>query len=375
MSQPILLLDVQPEKSADYFDDAALRRLAAAFRVIERGTESRDAFYATHLDGARYVVGRPPLTRRDLARCGDLRAVFNYAGRFRTDVAYADCARLGVRLLTPGPVFARPVGELALGFALSLARDIHGAHLAFREGRERYGDGGSRGNGLLHGRSLGLVGFGLTGRAVLDAFRAFAGPVRVHDPRLSRWELETRGLIPATLVDVLGHSDVVVVTASLTERSRGLIGASELALTKPGAMFLLLSRAGLVDFDALRVACETGRLMAAADVFPTEPVAADDPLRRTPNLLLSPHRAGVLANTFREVGTVIAEDLALMERGLEPRNCTKADPSLVADLDRQSGGGSSGAGRGAGHGLGHGLGHGAEPGAGPDAARAPNGAG
>ena len=201
---------------------------------------------------------------------------------------------------------------------------------------------------------------------MLDAFRAFAGPVRVHDPRLSRRELETRGLIPATLADVLGHSDVVVVTASLTERSRGMIGAAELARTKPGAMFLLLSRAGLVDFDALRVACGTGRLMAAADVFPTEPAAADDPLRRTPNLLLSPHRAGVLVNTFREIGAVIEEDLSLMERGLEPRNCAKADPSLVADLDRRSGGGSSSAGRGAGHG--------AEPGAGPDAARAPNGA-
>ena len=339
MSQPTLLLDLHPLTVDDYFDDAGLRALGADFRVIERGGESRDAFYATHLTGARYVMGRPPLARADLVRCRDLRAVFGFAGGFRTDVAYADCERLGIRLLTPSPVLARPVGELALGFALSLVRDIHGTHMEFREGRERYGRHAARGSGLLRGRSLGLVGFGVTGRAILEAFRGFAGTVRVHDPRLSRWELETLGLIPSNLADVLGHSDVVAVTASLTARSRGLIDARQFALMKPGAIFLLLSRAGVVDFDALRAACADGRITAAADVFPNEPVAADDPVRRTPNLLLSPHRAGVLASTVREIGTVIAEDLALMERGLEPRNCTEVDPTLIADLDRAHGGG------------------------------------
>ena len=94
------------------------------------------------------------------------------------------------------------------------------------------------------------------------------------------------------LDEVLSDSQVVFVFASVTSENEGFIGKREFAMMKPGAAFLLMSRAAVVDFPAMIEAAQSGHIQVATDVFPEEPVAADDPVRQASGILLSAHRTG-----------------------------------------------------------------------------------
>ena len=97
-----------------------------------------------------------------------------------------------------------------------------------------------------------------------------------------------------------------------------------------GAKFVLVSRADVVDFDALRSAAASGSIDAAVDVFPEEPVRDDDPVRQTPGVLLSAHRAGGLDAALKRIGEMVVDDLALVLRGLPPARLQAAQPETVA---------------------------------------------
>ena len=329
----LVLLDPAPRTADEIFEPEARRRLDERFEVLERGARPVDAFYAEHLPAASFVVGQPPLDAAAIDGAPALRAVINVEGNFLQNTDYAACFAAGVHVLTISPVFARPVAELALGLALALARDIPRAHQSFVDGDERYGLDGNADARLLHGCTLGFVGFGDLGRAILPLFAPFRPEVLVYDPWLSPELLHREGIPTGSLEQVLSRSDVVMVVATVTADSRGLIGAEELALMPSGASFVLLSRADVVDFEALREACASGRLRAATDVLPSEPLPADSPLRRTPNLLLSAHRGGALRSALSEIGERVVADLALMDAGLPPQNCKRAERELVARLE------------------------------------------
>jgi len=94
-------------------------------------------------------------------------------------------------------------------------------------------------------------------------------------------------------------------------------------------MLVLLSRAALADFDALKAEAAAGRLRIATDVFPQEPVSTSDPIRQTPNMLLSAHRAGALTNALQQIGTLVLEDLSLIAQGLPPVSCRRAQRETI----------------------------------------------
>jgi phosphoglycerate dehydrogenase-like enzyme len=99
---------------------------------------------------------------------------------------------------------------------------------------------------------------------------------------------------------------------------------------KKHALFVLMSRAEVVDFDAMVQACASGHIKAATDVFPEEPLALDHPARSTSNLVLSAHRAGALKSALLEIGERTLADLRLMAKGLPPQNCKRAEAELVS---------------------------------------------
>jgi phosphoglycerate dehydrogenase-like enzyme len=98
----------------------------------------------------------------------------------------------------------------------------------------------------------------------------------------------------------------------------------------PGSVFLLMSRAGVVDFPEFLRQVESGRFRAATDVFPQEPAPLDDPARNTEGLLLSPHRAGAMKDPLFEIGRQTVADAGLILRGLPPLSCRRAQPETVA---------------------------------------------
>jgi len=108
-----------------------------------------------------------------------------------------------------------------------------------------------------------------------------------------------------------------------------LIGARELQIMRPGSTLLPISRSHLVDFDALTEALYANHVQAAIDVFPEEPLPADHPIWRAPNVILSAHRAASIRKERRAIGRLMVDDLELMANGLLPVRLQTAQPELV----------------------------------------------
>lgn len=309
-----------------------LAELHARYRVVETTDETLPGLPDTVLAEARYIIGQPPLDEPLLARLAGLRCIFNVESNLLPNMPYAAAFARGIHVVTTGAVFAVPVAEIGLGFALSLLRNIHGADADFRAGREAWGGAGNGEARLLTGAEVGIIGFGDLGRAVAQVLRGFRPRLSVYDPWLPPARIRDHDARPVDLATVLRSSDVVFVTAAVTTENRGFLGAAEFAAMRPGACLVLLSRADVVDFPALVEAAARGHLRVASDVFPAEPLPHDDPVRKVPGFLLSAHRAGALDVAFRQMGEMVLADMDLMDRGLPPAMCRRAERETVARL-------------------------------------------
>lgn len=325
-----ILYDPAPRTAAEMFSEDDLAAFMSSYDVAVFDGGDRDAFYDRHLPDCDILMSQQPMSAERLSQSPRLKAIFNVETNFLGNIDYETCFQRGIHVLAPSGVFAQAVAEMGLGMALSLARGIHSEHARFINGTERYGLEGNGDAELLTGSTFGFVGFGDLGRA-LNALLAGFRPrtVRVFDPWLPDGHLKRLGVEPATLDDVLSMSRFVFVVASTTTENRHLLSLDKLRLMQPGASLVLLSRAAVLDFDALAQIVSTGGIRFATDVFPEEPVASDDPLRSLPNVLFSPHRAGALTSALHEIGRRVLEDVELIGRGLPPVSCRRAERETV----------------------------------------------
>ena len=330
--RPLILSCPLPRSLDLIFTPERRRDLHARYEVVETTDEQLSALPGAVLGAARYIIGQPPLAAETLARLHSLRCIFNVESNLLNNMPYDQVFARGIHVVTTGAVFAEPVAEIGLGFALSLLRNIHGADADFRAGQEAWGGAGNGEARLLSGAEVGIIGFGDLGRAVARVLSGFRPTLRIYDPWLPEARIAEAGAIPADLGTVLRQSDVVFVTAAVTSENRGLLGADAFAAMQAGAAFILLSRADVVDFPALMAAVARGHIRAASDVFPQEPLPADHPVRQLPGFLLSAHRAGAMDVAFKRMGEMVWQDMALMDRGLPPNLCKRAERETVARL-------------------------------------------
>jgi phosphoglycerate dehydrogenase-like enzyme len=307
-------------------DEAILRD---QYRIVEGIGPSVAKAVADNIAEASFIIGQPDLSTALLQKAKNLRAIFNVETNFLDNMDYDHCFSHGIHVLTTGRVFAAPVAEIGLGLALSLERNIVGADRAFRQGKELWGGDGNTEARLISGGNIGFIGFGDLGRALHRLLAGFRANIRVFDPWLPKGILEDLGVQPVTLDDVLTKSDVIFVVASVTSDNSGFLGAKEFAKMKQGTSFVLLSRAGVVDFEALMAAVKSGHIRAASDVFPQEPLAADHPVRKLEGFILSAHRAGALDVAFKQMGKMVLDDMDLIMRGLPPLTCRRAERETV----------------------------------------------
>ena len=329
--KPLALVDPSPRSMDLIFRPEDLERLKSLVDLVvwEEGRMPDDQV-EKHLAETVILIGQTDLPRERLEKAPKLRAVINVEGNFQPNVDYGYCFQRGIRVLGTGVVFGQAVAEMALGMALCLARGIAGHDRLFRAGEEIYGRPSSLGSFLLSGASMGLVGFGNIGRALLHLLAPFQPTLRVFDPWLPERYLEQHGLIPGTLEEVLGASRVVFVLAGATAENRGMLNRQTLGLMQEGACLILASRASLADFDDLTAVLESGRIRAAIDVFPEEPFDKNHPLRALPNVVLSAHRAGSLMPVYKMMGEMVVDDVGQMLKGLPPVRLQKAEPETVA---------------------------------------------
>ncbi|MEV1171852.1 NAD(P)-dependent oxidoreductase [Nonomuraea sp. NPDC049784] len=214
-------------------------------------------------------------------------------------------AAAGVPLANTPGVSAVAVSEWCLAATLSLSRKLAAADAAVRAGEWPQ-------QGLqpheLRGRRVGIVGYGPIGATSAEMFRALG----CHVSYWTRTPREDPGF--EDLPTLISSSDVVVVVIALSDETRCLVDPGRM---KQGALLVNAARGGVVDQRALVTALRAGHLGGAAlDVFDEEPLPADDPLRDLPNVLLSPHVAGV---TPESTGRLLAATLDNLTAAVEGR--------------------------------------------------------
>ncbi len=185
--------------------------------------------------------------------------------------------------------------ELTLALMLALARKI-----AFEDARMRAGHWQSTVGSTLYGKTIGIIGLGSVGRRVAELARAFGMDVLAWSPNLKAEAAAAAGAISVAKDELLARSDFVSLHLVLGERSRGIIGAGDLARMKPTAYLVNTARGPLVD-EASLVSALMGRRIAGAglDVFWHEPLAADHPVRFLDNVVLSPHLGYVVEESLQ----------------------------------------------------------------------------
>ena len=322
----------EPRSLELIFSAANLAKLRATYEVVETTADLIATLGDDVLGRARYIIGQPPLSSDTLERLRNLKAVLNVESNLLNNMPYDQVFARGIYVLTTGQVFAEPVAEMGLAMALNLARGIVDADLAFRKGAELWGGDGNATARLLTGSDIGIVGFGDLGKALHRVLSGFRAKIKVYDPWLPESILKDAGVQPASLESVMAQSDFVFVVAAVTSENKGFLGAEGFAAMRKGAAFILLSRADVVDFDALMAAVKSGHIVAASDVFPQEPLAVDHPIRTLPGFLRSAHRAGALDVAFKKMGEMVLDDIEFMERGLPPMRLKRAERETVSRM-------------------------------------------
>lgn len=334
MNEPVILFDPSPRTALLIFAGDMQQRFERLGRVVgleesKTGKLPTELVEAT-LPDAVAIVGQTDLDASRLARAPKLKVIINVEGNFAQNVDYPECFRRGIQVLSIAPVFAQPVAEMALGLALDLARGITRADRLMREGKDQYGLAGARDCFVLRGATMSFIGCGNLGRALIPLLAPFRPRLLIHDPWLPDSLVRELGGEPASLEAALSEPRVIFALAGVTEENRGLLNRARLETIRSDAIFLLMSRAGLVDFDALLDLVAAGRFRAATDVFPEEPVPADARARQVAGLLLSSHRAGALPTTLATIGEMVVDDLGLILQGLPPQRLQPARAETVS---------------------------------------------
>jgi phosphoglycerate dehydrogenase-like enzyme len=203
------------------------------------------------------------------------------------------------------------VPELTIGMIIALLRNFAQEDAAVRAGGWQHTIGPEVG-----GRTLGVVGLGRLGVPVARLAQALNMSVIAWSPHLTPERAEPHGVRAVSKQRLFTDSDVITIHMPLSEASHGLVGAADLAVMKPTAYLINTSRGPIVDEGALVAALRERRIAGAGlDVYDTEPLPADHPLRSLPNTLLLPHIGYVATDTYRSWFAQIVENILAWAAG------------------------------------------------------------
>jgi D-3-phosphoglycerate dehydrogenase len=278
-------------------------------------------------DGAEVIVTQlAPITERVLSSLDELKLVVCTRGG-PVNVNIDAASERGVAVCYAPGRNAPAAAEYALGLMLAAMKRIPDAHTSLSNGEWRGEFYAYEENGIeLDGATVGLVGFGAIGSRVARVLSAFGSDVLVYDPFVDDAKVEEAGGRKAELDELLESSKVVSIHARLTDETRGMIGADQIARMPEGSVLVNTARGGLLDYDALYDALESGHLKAAAlDVYAEEPPPEGSRLFEVPNLVLSPHIAGATRETAYRAASIAAEEVGRYARGEELKNVANRD--------------------------------------------------
>lgn len=257
-----------------------------------------------------------PLDADVLAAAPRLRAMAHMGGSVRRFVTPAVWER-GIQVTSAAPALARDVAETTLGFMIMAAKRVWPLSRDVREGGWRTSVAWPARE--LHSCVIGLVGAGQVGRHVIRLLASFGASALLFDPFVSQDEAVQLGVTLVDLDDLVQRADIVSLHAPAKPDTHHLLNARRLALLKDDAVLVNTARGSLVDEKALIAELSKGRLFVFLDVTDPEPPAPYSPLRRLPNVVLTPHLAGCIADCGH-MGEMAVEELRRVFAGEAPLN-------------------------------------------------------
>ncbi|WP_336320273.1 2-hydroxyacid dehydrogenase [Streptomyces lavendofoliae] len=280
------------------------------------------------LSGVRICLTQlAPLTERVLTACPDLELFcVSRGGPVNADLDAA--TRHGVAVSYAPGRNAVATAEHTLALILAAARGIGDVHTGLKRAvwRGDYYDYDNCGI-EIDGSVVGLIGFGAVGSRVGRVLAAMGAEILVHDPYVRPETVEgVAVLVP--LDELLRRSRIVSLHARVTDETKGMVGAAEIAAMPPGSVLVNCARGALLDYDAVCDALDSRHLAGAGfDVFPAEPVPAGARLLSTPGVVLTPHIAGASREVAHKAARIVAEDAARYLRGEPLAHC--ANPRVL----------------------------------------------
>ena len=294
---------------ADNVSESGLAPLLEDGRFeVERGGSGLEAFGDSLRTADALIVRSATKVDRDLLTRAPRLRVVGRAGVGVDNIDLPEATERGIAVLNAPAGNTVSAAELTMALMLALVRRIPSADRSVRASEWKR----SRFAGLeLRGKSLGLVGAGRIGGEVARRARAFGMEIMGYDPYLTEERADELGVDRVEFEELLSRADVISLHVPLTDRTRMMIGGTELTAVKPGAFLVNVARGGVVDEAALAAALVDGRLAGAAlDVYAQEPLEADSPLRTAPNIILTPHLGASTAEAQELVATEIAAAVA-----------------------------------------------------------------
>ncbi|MGC4026869.1 MAG: hydroxyacid dehydrogenase [Mesorhizobium sp.] len=266
---------------------------------------------------ADVIIVRAPLPPALFDDVPHLRAAIRHGAGIDM-IPFDEATRAGVLIANVPGANARTVAEHALMTSMMMLRRFRMVDTDLRSkgwlaGREHSNDGHDIG-----GRTLGIVGFGNVGATLAAMARdGFGMKVIAHN----RSQKPTDGVEFLSLDDLLARADIVVLCCPLTPETRGLIDARRIGLMKPDAMIVNVSRGPVIVDEALIAALSEGRIGGAAlDVFAEQPLPPESPYFGFPNVIITPHMAGITEESMMRMGVGAAEEAVRILQGDLPRN-------------------------------------------------------
>lgn len=302
--------------ATDHIHPDAARRLGEVARfAVVAWREGPD--YADALAGADVVIVRNRLPAELFARAPRLRAVIRH-GAGLDMIPLAEAAAHGVLVANVPAVNAAAVAEFAIGQMLALARGLAATEAQLRTVSWEAGRVRAAAGGQLGGATVAIVGMGAVGRR-LAAICAQGFGMRVLGVHPARTGGADASCTYVALEQALAATDFLVLACPLNAATHHLIGAAQLALMKPGAFLVNVARGAVVESAALARALAEGRIAGAAlDVFETTPLPAGDPLFDLPSARLTPHVAGISAQSLLAMSMGAAEQAIEVLAGRYP---------------------------------------------------------
>ena len=332
MPKLIVISDPYPRTLDLIFTKKKLKELKSRYKVITAPKTNKTEFYKKNIYKATFIMGQPSLDKNILSKAKKLKAIINVESNFMDNMDYDYCFKNGIHVIATSPVFSKPVAEMALGMTLSLLRNIHNAHSDFIKGQEKYGLESNLQASLLSEKKIGLLGFGDLAKSLYPLLLPFTKDINVYDPWIPKKKIKQLGFNSMNLNEMFKKCEIIYVLAAVTTKNKNLIDKKLLNKMKSNSLFILMSRAAVVNFKDLIKRVKKGDIFVATDVFPEEPVSKKDQIRKIKNILFSAHRAGALKTAFFNMGNIVLKDMNLISKNFQPKFCKIAQPKTVGLL-------------------------------------------